>query len=291
MRILVLGGDGMLGHELLLAWRSRHEVHTTLRLGPDAYAAYGLFDAQRTHFGIDVRSVQDVLGVFAEVRPEAVVNAVGIVKQRTTAKEAIPSLEVNALFPHRLAQVCRAAGARLVHLSTDCVFSGAKGRYTERDFADAHDVYGRTKLLGELHEPGALTLRTSIIGLELSRKKSLIEWWLAQRGRIRGFRRAIYSGLTTAAMADAIEHFLLREPELHGVWHLASEPITKYDLLERLGRKLGRSDVQLEPDDDFVCDRSLDTSALAQRSSYRVPSWDAMLDRLAADVRERKRAP
>lgn len=176
-----------------------------------------------------------------------------------------------------------------MHLSTDCVFSGAKGNYTEGDFPDAKDLYGRTKLLGEVAEPGCLTLLISIIGLELSRRKSLIEWWLAQHGKIRGFRRAIYTGLTTAEMARAIEHFLVHEPNLHGLWHLSSAPITKYDLLAQLGERLGRKGVQLEPDDDFFCDRSLDSSSLAARTSYRVPSWSAMLDGLAAEIRERKR--
>jgi dTDP-4-dehydrorhamnose reductase len=289
MRVLVFGGDGMLGHELLLAWGGRHEVHVTLRLDLPAYQAYDLFQPSTSHCGIDVRNLQDVVGVLADVRPEAVVNAVGIVKQRASAKEAIPSLEVNALFPHRLAQACRAAGARLVHLSTDCVFSGAKGGYTEQDVADAQDLYGRTKFLGEIHEPDCLTLRTSIIGLELSRRKSLVEWYLAQRGPVRGYRRAVYSGLTTREMAKAIEHFLVREPQLSGLLHLSSEPITKYDLLAALGERLGRKDVELRPDDNFVCDRSLDSSVLQVRAAYRVPAWSGMLDGLAADIKERRR--
>jgi dTDP-4-dehydrorhamnose reductase len=289
VKILILGGDGMLGHELVRSWCGRHDVHATLRLDRGMYPASGPFEGATLHVGVDVRNLQDVVTAVAEARPDAVVNAVGIVKQRGTSKEAIPSLEVNALFPHRLAQVCRAAGARIVHLSTDCVFSGAKGGYTEQDLPDATDLYGRTKLLGEVRQPGSLTLRTSIVGLELSRRTSLIEWWLAQRGRVRGFRRAIYSGLTTAEMARAIEHFLLHDRDLHGVWHLSSEPISKYELLARLGAGLGRRDVKLEPDDEFSCDRSLDSSALAARTTYRVPSWDEMLDGLADDIRTRRR--
>jgi dTDP-4-dehydrorhamnose reductase len=289
MKILIFGGDGMLGHELLLSWRRRHEVHTTLRLDRDSYARYGLFEPGTSHYGVDVRNTQAVLGVLSEVRPDAVVNAVGVVKQRPSAGEAIPSLEVNALFPHRLAQMCKLGGARVVQLSTDCVFSGSKGNYTETDVPDANDLYGRSKLLGEVNEPHCLTLRTSIIGLELSRGKSLIEWWLAQRERIRGFKKAIFSGLTTAEMARAIEHFLVHEPRLDGRWHLSSAPISKYDLLVQLGERLGRKDLQIEPDTDFVCDRSLDSSALMSRTTYRVPSWNAMLDGLAADIRERKR--
>jgi dTDP-4-dehydrorhamnose reductase len=288
MRILIFGGDGMLGHELLRSWKDRHEVWVTLRQGKSAYAAYEALFGDRVLFDVDVRRLQDVVDAVAAAKPQAIVNAVGIVKQRAAAKETIPSLEVNALFPHRLAQVCAAAGARMVHMSTDCVFSGQKGQYVETDTPDAEDLYGRTKLLGEVAEPHCLTLRTSIIGLELGRHGSLIEWFLAQRGRIKGFRRAIYSGLTTSEMARAIEHLLVEEPALGGLWHLSPDPIDKHDLLTRLARRLGRNDVEIVPDDEFVCDRSLDSSALRARTTYRVPPWDAMLDELAERIRRRQ---
>jgi dTDP-4-dehydrorhamnose reductase len=290
MRILIFGGDGMLGHALVRAWRDRHELSVTFRQDAAAYRAETAFSGASALHGIDARNLQDVVGAIAQARPEAVVNAIGIVKQRPTAKESIPSLEINALFPHRLSEVCKAAGARLVHLSTDCVFSGAKGSYREADHADAKDLYGRTKLLGELHEPHCLTLRTSIIGLELSRKKSLVEWFLAQRGPIKGFRRALYTGLTTAEMARAIEHMLLREPDVGGLWHLSSESINKFDLLTRLQARVSLPGVEIHPEDEFACDRSLDSSALMKRIAYRVPTWDAMLDELAAEIRERSRA-
>lgn len=287
MRILILGGDGMLGHELLRNWRDTHEVWATLRQGKSAYSANAELFSERVLFDVDVRLLQDVVNAVAVVKPQAVINAVGIVKQRSTSKETLPSLEVNALFPHRLAQVCAAAGARMVHLSTDCVFSGQKGRYVETDTPDANDLYGRTKLLGEVTEPHCLTLRTSIIGLELGRQGSLIEWFLAQRGRIKGFRRAIYSGLTTSEMARAIDHFLVSDPALGGLWQLSSDPIDKCDLLTRLARRLGRKDVEIVPDDELVCDRSLNSSALKSRTEYRVSSWDAMLDELAERIRSR----
>ena len=288
MRILVLGGDGMLGHALLAAWRWRHDVHVTLRRDDGAYRSHPPFQPPAGHFGVDVRRLDDVLQVLAEVRPQAVVNAVGLVKQRPEARDPIAALEVNALFPHRLAGACRAVGARLVHLSTDCVFSGRKGRYAEHDDPDPTDLYGRTKLLGEVQGAGCLTLRTSMIGLELARREGLVEWYLAQRGAIRGYRRAVFSGLTTRELARAIEHLLLHDGQLSGVWHLASAPITKHDLLAGLGERLGRRDVELRPDDELACDRSLDGSALEARSAYRVPSWHAMLDGLAAEIEHRE---
>ena len=288
MRILIFGGDGMLGHRLLQSWRERHDVWVTLRQSAPAYGRYADLFAGRGIFDLDVRRLQGVVDAVEAVKPDAVVNAVGIVKQRPNANEAIPSLEVNALFPHRLAQVCAAARARMIHLSTDCVFSGSKGGYVETDVPDAEDLYGRSKLLGEVVEPHCLTLRASMIGLELGRQGSLVEWFLSQRGRIKGFRRAIYSGLTTEEMARAIEHFLVQQPELGGLWHLSSSPIDKYDLLSRLSERLGRSDLEIVPDDEFVCDRSLDSRALQGKTTYRVPSWDFMLDELAKSIRRRE---
>lgn len=235
-----------------------------------------------------MRDTDGLLGVMADFRPEAVVNAVGIVKQRGAAKEEIPSLEVNSLFPHRLALLCEATGARLVHMSTDCVFSGRKGNYTEEDIPDAEDLYGRTKLLGEISEPGCVTLRTSIIGLELSRKRGLIEWFLAQKGEIRGFTKAIYTGLTTAEMSRVIERVLVQQPDLSGVWQVASEPIDKYDLLTRFSKVLGREDISIVPDDSVWIDRSLSAVAFEHATGYHAPGWNEMLEELGAEVRQRQ---
>ncbi len=288
MRILILGGDGMLGHRLLKHLGENHEVRATLRRGPSDYERYGLFDGGNSYYGVEVLD-RDKLGeVVADFRPEAVVNAVGIVKQRGTAKEAIPSLEVNSLLPHRLALLCKVAGARLIQVSTDCVFSGRKGNYTEEDVPDPEDLYGRTKLLGEVSEPGSITLRTSIIGLELSRKTGLIEWFLAQKGEIRGFTRAIYTGLTTAELSRVIELVLTEHPDLSGVWQVASEPINKYDLFVRFSEILGRKDVRISLDDVVKIDRSLSGVAFEGATGYSAPGWSEMLQELGAEVRERQ---
>lgn len=288
MRILILGGDGMLGHQLLKSWRERHEVRVTLHRSADAYAGFGLFDAGNSDYGIDVRDFDSVRNVVEAFKPSAVVNAAGIVKQRAESKDAVQSIEVNALLPHRLSVLCEETQMRLVHLSTDCVFSGSVGKYAEGDPEDARDVYGRSKLLGEVDAPHAVTLRTSIIGLELTRKKSLIEWFLSQRGSIRGFRKAVYSGFTTQEMARIIERVLVRHPDLSGLWHVASEPINKYDLLKQLKERLGRKNIDVQPSDELVCDRSLDAARFNQATGYQPPSWDEMLDELAQAIRERE---
>jgi dTDP-4-dehydrorhamnose reductase len=284
MRILVLGGDGMLGHRLLKQLRPNHDVRTTLRQDAAAYAHYGLFPAESTYFGIDVRSMERLTEVFADFRPEAVVNCVGIVKQRASAHDAIPSLEINSLLPHRLSILCRALGARLVHLSTDCAFSGRVGMYHDDDPSDATDLYGKSKYLGEVGDPGCITLRTSMIGLELARKSGLLEWFLAQSGRIKGFRRAVFSGFTTAELSRLIEKLLVDHPDASGVYHASAEPIDKYHLLVAIRDRLGR-EIEIVPDDDFHCDRSLDSSRFRAEFGYTPPSWDRMLDELAAEIK------
>jgi dTDP-4-dehydrorhamnose reductase len=287
---LILGGDGMLGHRLLQSFAERHEVRVTLRSTLSTYAPYGLFDTGNSYDGIDARSLDALSRVLSDYRPQAVVNCIGIIKQRRAAADAIASLEINALFPHRLLPMCRAVGARMVNMSTDCVFSGERGAYTEDDRPDAADLYGRSKLLGEVGDPGAITLRTSIIGTELGHRSSLIEWFLAQRGAIKGYTRAIYSGFTTHEMARIIEHVLLARPELSGVWHVASAAISKYHLLCKLGRLLDRRDVTIVPDDSFVCDRSLSGERFAAAAGYQAPSWDQMLVELAAAIVARQRS-
>lgn len=290
MKILVFGGDGMLGHQLLQTWAARHQVTVTLRGPLAAYARFGLFTETNSIPGIEATDEDALARVMARTMPDVVVNAIGIVKQRSEARAAIPSIEINALLPHRLLDLCQAQGARLIHMSTDCVFSGRTGGYRETDVPDPVDLYGRSKLLGEVDQAPGLTLRTSIIGLELSRFTGLVEWFLAQRGMIRGFRRAIYTGVTTRELARVIEHVLVNHPRLHGVWQVASAPISKYDLLVRLAGILGRSDIEIAADEDFVCDRSLQADAFSAETGYIAPSWDAMLTELAEEIRARSRA-
>lgn len=279
MRILILGGDGMLGHQLLKSFAPRHEVKVTLRQDLEAYSAYKLFNTDNAYTGIDIRSLERLVEVMADFRPEAVINAVGIVKQRADAKESIPSLEINALLPHRLAVLCKGIGARLIHLSTDCVFSGKKGNYLESDPSDAEDLYGKTKYLGEVHEINSLTLRTSIIGRELSRHTSLLDWFLSQTGTVKGFTKAIYTGFTTLEMSRIIEKILIEYPDASGVYQVSSDPINKYELLLLIREKLGLN-IEVIPDDIFCCDRSLDSSRFRTEFNYIPPAWPAMIEEL-----------
>jgi dTDP-4-dehydrorhamnose reductase len=276
----------MLGHQLLAAYAGRHEVMVTLRQDRAAYSSFGIFNDSNSYAGLDVRSLERLTEVMADFRPQAVINAVGIVKQRPTAKESIPSLEINSLLPHRLSVLCRAAGARLVHLSTDCVFSGRTGNYSENDQSDAEDLYGRSKFLGEIHDSHCLTLRTSIIGRELSRKKSLLEWFLAQKGLVRGFKNAIYTGFSTIEMARIIEKLLVDQPDASGVYQVSSDPIDKYSLLLLFREKFDHR-VEIQPDETFYCNRSLDSTRFRREFAYTPPTWDSMVAEMSLNAKDK----
>jgi dTDP-4-dehydrorhamnose reductase len=288
MRVLIPGGDGMLGHQLLKHFGRGHEARVTLRQAAPAYERYGLYSRDNAYYGIDVRAADALRAVLAEFRPQAVINAVGIVKQRLTANESIPSIEINALFPHQLALLCASIGAQLVHISTDCVFSGGRGNYRETDAPDPDDLYGRTKLLGEAQDANCITLRTSIIGRELARKKGLLEWFLAQKGPIRGYRHSVFSGFTTIELARVIERILVTAPGKVGVYHVSSEPISKYELLTLIKRKLGLA-LEIVPDEDVRIDRSLDSTRFRTEFGYLPPSWDAMTEELAQAIMKDER--
>jgi len=273
----------MLGHQLCQCWRDRFELWATVRTSYRSLARYGIFDPEHTIEGIDVADFDSVVRVMAQVRPDAVVNCIGIIKQLKAAKDPIVSLSINSLFPQRLANLCRASGTKMIHISTDCVFSGRKGMYVEGDVSDAEDLYGRTKYLGEVGLPGCLTLRTSIIGRELNSDSGLIEWFLHSRGQTaRGFTKAIYTGFTTPAFASIIANILENHPALEGLYHVSSEPISKYDLLN-LVNEAYHLGVRIEPDAEFACDRSLDSSRFRKAVGFVPPDWASMIREMHDD--------
>jgi dTDP-4-dehydrorhamnose reductase len=285
MKVLVLGGDGMLGHQVARRLASSHEVIATVRKPPATIVTAALMGC-RVISGVDAR-LPGSLKLVEETEADLVVNAVGIVKQRAAAADPVESITVNSLFPHQLADACRKANSRLIHISTDCVFSGARGDYREEDTPDPGDLYGLTKLLGEVSLPGSLTLRTSMIGLELANHSSLVEWFLRQPVEVRGYRKAIWNGLTTVELARVVARLATEQPELHGLWHVSGESISKFDLLGRLAVMLGRH-VAMVPDDKVVIDRSLNSERFRAAVGYEPPSMDAMLSELATAVRARE---
>jgi dTDP-4-dehydrorhamnose reductase len=282
MKALILGGSGMLGHQLYAVLSDRFETFVTFR---NIHASLGnLFDRQRIINGVSAEDFDSVVQALAKIRPDVVINCIGVVKQQGAAKDPVACLSINALFPHRLARLCQAAGARLIHVSTDCVFSGKKGNYTESDFPDADDLYGRSKLLGEVQGPGCLTLRTSIIGRELQTKQGLIEWFLSNTGKtVAGYRKAIFSGLTTTVLSELIGQLMSDFPRLDGLWHVAAEPINKFDLLTQVRDTFGVA-IEIRPDEQFFCDRSLCDLRFRHATGWMPPSWPDMIRGLRGDV-------
>lgn len=284
MKLLVLGAAGMLGHQLCRTLNDRFEMWGTFRGDPKEFESFGFLHHERAIGYVDAQDLQTVQRALEKVKPDVVINGIGIVKQRDESKQAVPSIHVNALFPHQLADLCADSGIRVLQISTDCVFSGMRGNYTEIDLPDPGDLYGRTKLLGELHRPGMLTLRTSIIGWQLHTHSSLLGWFASQRGRrIKGYRRAIYSGFSTTVLSNLIGDILETRKDLTGLYHVASAPISKFDLLMRLREATGWTDITVDPDENFFCDRSLVGTRFSAATGWMSPSWDDMIAGLAAE--------
>ena len=278
-RVLILGGTGMLGHKLWQILSPRMDTHVTVRTSEPGVA---LLDGERTLPNVSAEDFDTVAQAVAAVEPDVVVNCIGIVKQVREAQDPLASIAINSLFPHRVAQLCSAQGARLIHVSTDCVFSGRTGGYAESDIPDPVDLYGRSKLLGEVADGDGLTIRTSIIGRELSGARGLLEWFLGQQGSVRGFQRAIFSGLTTQALARVVASVTADHPTLTGIRHVAAQPISKFDLLALL-RDAYRLDVEIVADVEVAIDRSLDGTAFEQDTGWHADPWPDMVADLAAD--------
>ncbi len=287
MRIVVLGGEGMLGHKMFQILRDGFEgTLCTIRgaLGEPFYQRVDLFRQGGVVERVDAMDLPVLRSALREIRPDFIVNCVGIIRQRDEAKAAIPCITLNSLLPHKLAEVALEWGGRVIHISTDCVFSGRRGRYTEDDPSDADDLYGRSKYLGEVAAQNAVTLRTSIIGRELAEFRSLLEWFLAQRDKIvRGFTRVIYSGVTTNYLARLVGDVIRERPELVGLYHVAGEPISKHDLLCLL-RDAFRLNVRIVPDDGEVSDRSLVADRFRRATGWCTPGWPELVAELAADA-------
>ena len=281
MRLLILGGSGMLGHQLWRGLHAQHDTWVTLRRPVADFAAHNLFDEAKAIQFDDITDDTALERALGQAKPEAVINCVGLIKQRDEASDEALTLRVNAEFPHRLAKRCGEAGARLIHFSTDCIFAGTKGNYTESDPSDAADLYGQSKHQGEVADAHSVTLRTSVIGHELGTNVALLDWFLSQRSQtVNGYTKAIYSGFTTLEMARIVDRILTQHTDLSGVWHVASEPISKFGLLQLCREKLGWEGV-IEPNDEFVCDRSLNADRFNQATGYTPPSWEAMISELA----------
>jgi dTDP-4-dehydrorhamnose reductase len=277
-KILILGASGMLGHTLFSSFSSRKDmdVYATARSTDGLSRWFGQDLLPRIIPGIDAGQFRSVETALNRLKPDVVINCIGIIKQLPESRDPLVAIEINALFPHKVAQICKKIGARMIHISTDCVFSGKKGNYCETDFADADDLYGRTKYLGEVSYPHCITLRTSVIGHELKGKVSLIDWFLAQEGTVRGFTGALYTGFPTVEMARIIADYVIPLPKLNGLYHVSADPISKHDLLGLVAAQYGKK-ITIERHDDFHCDRSLNSSRFRTAVGYTPPAWPELV--------------
>lgn len=278
MKILVLGASGMLGNAMIrvLSEKADWQVYGTVRSG-SSKLFFKKDIADRLLDGVDVERHDSMMQAFIQVRPDVVINCVGLIKQLADADDPLQAIPVNALLPHRLARLCELSGARLVHMSTDCVFAGDKGGYRESDPSDAKDLYGRSKFLGEVAYPHAVTLRTSIIGHELQSAHGLINWFLSQQGRCKGYTKAIFSGLPTVVLAQVVRDVLIPRVGLSGVYHVAAQPISKYDLLKMVAEVYGKK-IDIMPDESLVKDRSLNAERFCEATRYVVPGWPELIE-------------
>ncbi len=273
MKVLVLGASGMLGNAAfrLFTESDGFDVVGTVRsersrkLFPESLQS-------KLFSGVDVENIDNLMRVFGETRPNVVINCIGLVKQLAESDDPLVAIPINSLLPHRMARLCAVAGARFIHMSTDCVFSGSKGMYTEVDPSDAKDLYGRSKFLGEVDYPNAITLRTSIIGHELEGSRSLVGWFLSQSGPVKGFRKAIFSGLPTVEIARLIRDHVIPNPHLEGLYHVSADPINKYDLLRLVADTYGKT-IDIVADESFVIDRSLDSSRFRTMTGFQPKPW------------------
>ncbi len=285
-KIVVLGGAGMLGHKMFQTLRQSYPgtlctVRGDMRSFP--FSQVDLLQGNDVITLVDVADFARLEAILSALQPEFVINCVGVIKQRSAASDSVPSITINSLLPHKLSEMAARWGGRVIHFSTDCVFSGSRGQYLESDQSDAEDLYGKSKFLGEVATANALTLRTSIIGRELTEHRSLLDWFLSRNhSSVGGYTKVIYSGVTTNHLAELVGSLISRHPGLSGLYQVASDPISKYDLLA-LVRDSYHLDITLQPSEREISDRSMKCDKLRAAIGYQCPSWPALIRQLTED--------
>lgn len=284
MKILILGGTGMLGHRLWSSLSSTHEVWGTIRGKKEELCDIPNINRDNILEKIDIYDMDKLKDVVSSLKPDVVLNCIGIIKHVDEAKNHLTSVEINSLLPHRLEGICKNSGSRLVHFSTDCVFDGVKGNYQEDDISNATDLYGRSKFLGEVnYSKHVFTMRTSIIGREISPRGSLIDWFLSQNGReVEGYQKAIYTGFPTATIAKILNDYILPNDQLWGTYQVSSAPINKFNLLKLTKEAFG-VDIALKENIEFTIDRSLNANKFEEAIGYKAPHWCELIKDLVID--------
>lgn len=277
-KILIIGASGLLGNSLIkfFSKKKNFSIFATIRSANTFNTLNDCFNNCKIFNDIDVEKKNDLESVFSKVIPNIVINCVGVVKQSEEIANNFKVISINSLLPHYLLNLSAQYSARFIHFSTDCVFSGSRGNYNEDDLPDAKDLYGRSKLLGEVYYGNCITLRTSIIGHELNSSKSLVDWFLSKNENVEGYKKAIFSGLTTFEIARVIHDYVINT-DLVGLYHLSADPISKYDLLLLIKDIYGKT-INVIPDDKKVAvNRSLDSSRFRKATGFLPKSWPLMI--------------
>ncbi len=279
-KIFVIGASGMLGNSIMRFFSESDEFVT---IGTVRTENKKLLLPTQLHAniisGVDINDIENLKNLFLKIKPDFVINCIGVVKQLDHSKDALISIPINSLLPHLLARFCADVKARLVHISTDCVFSGTKGMYVESDIPDAVDLYGKSKYLGELDYSHTITLRTSMVGHELDSSRSLVGWFLSQKGTVKGYSNAIFSGLPTVEISRIIRDYILPRPQLKGVYHVSAEPINKFVFLKLVAEVYGK-DIVIEEDKSLNIDRSLDSSLFRGITEYYPQPWPELIKKM-----------
>lgn len=277
MKVLILGASGMLGNAMLRMFSEDDAIDVYGSVRNNSFQKY--FPANLANKLVvcsDITRDKDLSQLIATSNPDVVINCVGVTKHLSNADDPLIVVPINTLLPHRLEKICSNRETRVIHISTDCVFSGTKGNYLESDNMDVSDLYGVSKYLGELHSPNSITIRTSIIGHELNSQYGLLEWFLSQASTCNGYTKAIFSGLPTVVLAKIIRDIVIPMHDLSGLYHVASKPIAKYDLLLKIAEIYGKG-ISIIPDDSLVIDRSLSADLFRDATGYSSPEWSDLI--------------
>jgi len=283
MKVLIIGGGGMLGHKLTQVFSNKFDTFVTLRGNLSSYKSLNILNKKNVYENIDAVNIENIEKIVDKLKPNVLINAVGIIKQLPSSKNVVNTLKINSIFPHQLAEIAEKNNSRLICISTDCVFSGKKGNYSEADVPDAEDLYGKSKNLGEVVDANCLTIRTSIIGREIGTKHSLLEWFLSnENGKVKGFKNAVFSGFPTEILSEILADVVENQKDLRGLYHISSKPINKFDLITLIKEEYGAK-IEIEPDEKFVIDRSLDSTKFREKTGFVPQKWKKMIEKMAQD--------
>ena len=279
MKILILGSNGLVGNTITRYFFEK-ENYQTIAILRDCTKLKLFHKKFHQKFLVieNILDYEETKKIIKSVKPDILINCLGITNKemKINPMQIEKFITINSLFPHWLQRLCSNIDARLIHFSTDCIFSGNKGFYSENDIPDPPDIYGRSKLLGELNYENTLTIRKSVIGHELASKKGLLEWFLAQNNYVQGYKNVIFSGITVLELARLIDTYIIPRSDLKGILNISGQSISKFDLLKILANVYNKS-IEIIPNESMNINRTLNGSQFNKLTGYRISSWSSLI--------------